>query len=367
LGAHDRTAWQAGISVEDATVDIERPNELLDYLRSHGHVLPGQIITSRLLEGGVSNRTVLVERVSADGKALDAWVLKQALERLRVAIEWHSSPLRIHREAAGMRALNQMLPRDSVPTLVFEDDEHHLLAMSAVSRPHTNWRDDLLAGHVEQNLAHQYGTLLGNIHAISHARKDPYATIFADRSFFESLRLEPYYRYTAVQCPQVSEIINRLCTDTLNHPLALVHGDFSPKNLLVKNGSLILLDHEVIHWGDPAFDVGFSLCHLLSKALHLPVHRADFMTAAQNSWQAYRKVFRNTLDNHYEDRCQRHLLACLLARVDGRSPLSYLSQSQRDHQRKAAVFFLKKYPIGMSALLTAYSAMLEQGAHAINH
>ena len=41
-----------------------------------------------------------------------------------------------------------------------------------------------------------------------------------------------------------------------------------------------LLDHEVAHFGDPAFDLGFSLTHLLSKALHLEAYRPLFLAAA---------------------------------------------------------------------------------------
>ena len=345
-------------------MDIERPAQLLDYLRTHGHLLPGQIVSSRLLEGGVSNRTVLVERRAADGTPLGDWVMKQALERLRVAVEWHSSPLRIHREAAGMRALGELLPVGTVPALLFEDSEHHLLAMSAVSQPHANWRDELLAGRIEPALVEQYGALLGRIHGMSRARASEYAPAFADRSFFESLRLEPYYRYAALKLRDAAAALEQLCVETLESRGALVHGDFSPKNLLVRSGTLVLLDHEVIHWGDPAFDVGFSLSHLLSKARHLPASSTAFMAAAARSWAAYVAAHGPGITAAYEDRCQRHLLACLLARVDGRSPLAYLSPGARDAQRQAASRLLVARPVGMPALFIAYSATLDTGTHA---
>ena len=105
--------------------------------------------------------------------------------------------------------------------------------------------------------------------------------MFDDRSFFESLRLEPYYLYTATQVPAGRDVpATSWSRDTRERRLTLVHGDYSPKNVLVHDDRLILLDHEVIHWGDPAFDVGFALTHLLSKAHHLPTHREAFARAA---------------------------------------------------------------------------------------
>ena len=117
------------------------------------------------------------------------------------------------------------------------------------------------------------------------------AGLFDDRSHFESLRLEPYYAFTATQIPAAAGFLQALIAGTRARRLTLVHGDFSPKNILIHRDSLVLLDHEVIHWGDPAFDLGFSLTHLLSKAHHLPNHRADFANAAREYWQTYRDGF----------------------------------------------------------------------------
>src|SRR6185503_2499871 len=94
-------------------------------------------------------------------------------------------------------------------------------------------------------------------------------SIFADRTFFEALRIDPYYRAAGIRHPAAGKFYDRLIAETATVQETLVHGDFSPKNVLVREGRLILLDFEVIHFGDPAFDLGFSLTHLLSKAHHL--------------------------------------------------------------------------------------------------
>jgi 5-methylthioribose kinase len=322
------------------TLDIEQPDQLLAYLRQHNHIAAGEEVTITPLAGGVSNRTVLVERTSGE-----AWVLKQALEKLRVAVDWFSSPQRIHREAAGMRSLAELLPPGAVPRLIFEDSEHHLLAMDAVPQPHANWKTMLLAGDLDAYHVSQFGEILAAIHGRSHAEAERLAPIFADRSFFESLRLEPYYSYTASQYPNAQPFFDTLLEETRAQSLALVHGDYSPKNILVHADQLVLLDHEVIHWGDPAFDVGFSLTHLLSKAHHVTTHRRKLILAAQLYWQSYTTALEDISTwEGYESRSVRHTLACLLARVDGRSPLEYLTADERDRQRSMVLSLMAKPP-----------------------
>jgi aminoglycoside phosphotransferase (APT) family kinase protein len=135
----------------------------------------------------------------------------------------------------------------------------------------------------------------------------------------------------------------------------LVHGDYSPKNVLVHDGRLVLLDFEVIHWGDPAFDVGFALTHLLSKAHHRPALRPAFLDAARTFWRAYRDAggFAD------EERAVRHTLACLLARAVGRSPLEYLDAEERSHQRRAVGELLPAPPDSIDDLVTAFAEALD--------
>src|SRR5215210_8750615 len=126
-------------------LDIERPADLLRYLRGTGRIAPDECPAVGVLAGGVSNRTVLVERPSGE-----AWVLKQALAKLRVAVDWFSSPERIHREALGLRWLARLAPPGTITPLVFEDHDRHLLAMRAVPRPLENWKALLLAGRLDE-------------------------------------------------------------------------------------------------------------------------------------------------------------------------------------------------------------------------
>ena len=331
-------------------IDIERPEELLAYLRNTQRIAPDEVPAINVLAGGVSNRTVLVERPTGE-----AWVLKQALAKLRVQVDWFSDPTRIVREGLALRWLEQLAPPGTIPSLVFEDTSNYILAMQAVPQPHENWKKLLLAGKVEQDHVAQFGTLLGTIHRRAYERCEELAPLFSDRTFFESLRLEPYYAYTATQVPQAHEFLTALIEQTRGYALTFVHGDYSPKNILVLRGKHILLDHEVAHFGDPAFDLGFSLTHLLSKAHHLSAQRFTFARAALHYWHYYCQALGDDAwAGDLEARTCQHTLACLLARVAGRSPLEYLSQEERAHQQQVVLALLKDVPQDLPELISTF-------------
>lgn len=309
-------------------LDIEVPEALEQWLRATGRLDAGVRVRMTRLAGGVSNRTVQVDFPSGQ-----SWVLKQALSRLRVAVEWLSDPARIQREAAGMRVLHELAPPGTIPRLVFEEPQHHVLAMETVASPHENWKHALLLGQVDLDLARQFGHLLATIHgrSISHAsRLRPW---FEDRTFFEGLRLEPFYEFSARALPAHRTFLLALAEETRTQRQALVHGDYSPKNILVHQGRLVLLDHEVIHWGDPMFDVGFALAHLLCKAHARPATRGLLHRAAVEFTTAYFDEIPVAMRSETQRaRASRHGLACLLARVVGRSPVDYLSQVAQTRQ-----------------------------------
>jgi 5-methylthioribose kinase len=328
------------------------------YLCEKGFVVAGGDLSLECLPGGVSNRTVLVR--FSDGRR---WVLKQALPKLRVAVDWFSSPERIHREALALQWFARLAPAGSVPRFEFEDQANHLLGMDAVPFPHQNWKTALLLGNVNSNHVEEFGRLLGLVHRRASEERD-LGQVFEDTSFFESLRLEPYYLYSAEQVPESAEFLHRLVDETRSCRLTLVHGDYSPKNILLHNDKLILLDYEVAHFGEPAFDLGFSLTHFLSKAHHLRAQRALFADAAIRYWQVYWQTLGDLpWARDLEPRAVRHALGCLLARVVGRSPLEYLSDPERACQRQAVLSLLPNPPCRVQDLVSEFLSRLELCAY----
>ena len=336
-----------------AELDIEDPAALVSYLRDTGRIGADEAPSVRTLAGGVSNKTVLVERAGGE-----AWVLKQALPKLRVKVDWFSDPARIGRESLALRWLPRLAPEGSITPLVFEDPGQFLLAMAAVPRPHENWKAMLLRGRVFPRHVRQFGALLGTVHRRASERCDELAVLFEDRSFFESLRVEPYYAYTVTQVPDAAAFIRDLIDTTRATRQTLVHGDYSPKNVLVpRGGRIVLLDHEVIHWGDPAFDLGFALTHVLSKAHHLPKFRDQFADAARSFWQSYvESVGDVPWRGDIGQRAVRHTLGCLLARGAGRSPLEYLSADERERQLEATVKLMQAPPATVGELVQQFLA-----------
>ena len=340
-------------------VDIENFAALRDYLIQHHHIQPRDIVSFEKLTGGISNRTVKITWPDGHG-----WVLKQALEKLRVSVDWFSNPARIQVEAKALRWLNHSAPKGMTPEFIFEDASNHLLAMQAIPDDHDNWKSILLSGHIVPDHFEQFGMLLGAIHRRSSESKEQIGKMFADTSYFESLRLEPYYLYTAQQVPAASEFLLALTKDTLCHKDSLVHGDYSPKNTLVYHGKLILLDYEVVHFGDPAFDIGFAMAHFLSKAHHLPSARTELADAAELFVRTYRRAVELLpWAVQIESRLVRHSLGCLLARVAGKSQLEYLLPEEMARQKDIVLQLIANPPECVESLIEQFVKKIETYAN----
>jgi 5-methylthioribose kinase len=331
-------------------IDIEDLAALQQYLVSRKHINGEEIVTITKLSGGVSNRTVRV--VWPDGHG---WVLKQALAKLRVDVDWFSSPERIQVEAKALRWFNQFAPPGATPFFMWEDVANHLLAMEAIPEGHENWKSVLLREEIVLDHFEQFGWLLGTVHRQSSRSGAEVRELFSDTTYFESLRLQPYYLYAAQTTPAAAGFLETLVEQTLSHKLCLVHGDFSPKNTLLYRGKLILLDYEVVHWGEPAFDLGFALTHFLSKANHLSHSRGRMGDAASRFWEVYRnEIAPLEWADALEPRVVLHTLGCLLARVAGKSPLEYLTQQEMTRQRNITLRLIKSPPQRVNDLVAKF-------------
>ena len=338
--------------------DIEDFDGLRDYLTTRGYIKSGETVSFTNLHGGVSNRTVKV--AWADGRG---WVLKQALAKLRVDVDWFSSPERIGVEAKALRCLNRLAPPGTTPAFIFEDLTQHLMGMEAIPEGHENWKTVLLSGRIISDHFEQLGRLLGAIHRRSSEAISEVRQLFSDTTYFENLRLEPYYLYTARNTEEASDFLNALAQETVLHKDCLVHGDFSPKNTLIYQNKLILLDYEVVHVGDPGFDLGFALTHFLSKAHHLPTERYRLACAAELFWQVYREeIAQLNWAKELEQRVVRHTLGCLLARVAGKSPLEYLTSAEMIRQRDAVLALMREPPVSVPKLIAEFIRKIESYA-----
>jgi 5-methylthioribose kinase len=316
------------------------------YLRELGRVPEGAGTLVRELSGGVSN---IVLRVDVPGQP--PLVLKQCRERLRVAMDWRARLDRIWTEHATLEFLGAILPAGTVPRVLFEDRANYLFAMTCAPEGAGTWKTQLLAGQVDPDIAARLGTILATIHAEAPGHPALGGTL-ADTSLFDELRVDPYYRTTARAHPDLTPKINALIA-AMDRPAGertLVLGDFSPKNILVHAGGLILLDFECAHAGDAAFDLGFFLSHLLLKTIRASVQGfgggGRYAELTQLFWKSYldRRVIELAARAAFVRRASLHSAACALARVDGKSPVEYLDAAGQSVARSFARDVLQTEP-----------------------
>lgn len=288
-------------------------------------VLKGSDVVTRVqaLGGGVSNVVLLVESSRA------RYVIKQPLEKLRVAEDWRASRERVFREAAALDFVGRTAP-GSAPTVVDLDTHGYALTMAAAPPDWRSWKELLLAGHIDPRLGAHLGSVLGTLHVESR-RDSAFLHALEDLRLFEQLRIDPYHRTVATRHPDLAAEITSVITE-LGQPKTryFVHGDFSPKNILVGKQGCWLIDFEVAHAGNPLFDVAFMTSHLVLKAVHHPADTERFRQVASAFLQSYAASGAPSFDQ----RSLSRQVGCLvLARVDGKSPVEYLSAGGREMAR----------------------------------
>jgi aminoglycoside phosphotransferase (APT) family kinase protein len=268
------------------------------------------------LTGGVSSD---IFRVDVEGRS---FCVKRALAKLKVAADWRAPIERNHSEAEWIRVAAELVP-DAVPRLIAEDAEAGLFAMQWLAPDaHPVWKAQLRDGTIEPAVAIEVGRRIVRVHAATAGRRD-IAARFATDHIFGPIRLEPYLLATAARHPDVAPALRAIAEGTARTKLALVHGDVSPKNILVGPRGPVFLDAECAWYGDPAFDLAFCLNHLLLKCLWVPASREGFLRCFDSLAQAY---LRGVPFPGIEERAASLLPAMLLARVDGKSPVEYLDE-----------------------------------------
>jgi hypothetical protein len=303
------------------------------YLRGR-RVIDSVPVTARALTGGVSSEVLAV---TGDGVDL---VVKQALSLLRVEQEWHADPRRILTEAASLRLAATIRP-DDVPIVLDVDDSAMTLTITRANRSLRNWKDDLLAGVIDRRTGGRLAAALAAWHTAT-ANQPPLREEFGTAGFVE-LRIDPFHRTIRDRHPALATRIDEFADRLLIDRLCLVHGDFSPKNVLADGNQICVLDWEVAHYGDPVFDLAFLQAHLVLKAVHRPADAAAYRSLAIGFLDDYAALVEPAL--HRPDEYLAGQVACLLlARVDGKSPAGYLTPPERGRVRGLAVHALTRRP-----------------------
>lgn len=304
--------------------------ELEDELRRLDVMADSPTIEWIPLTGGVSSE---IWRVELGDRTV---CVKRARPKLAVAAEWNAPVERNESEVAWLEVARE-INADAVPRVLGHRSDLHVFVMEYFDPDrYPVWKAELARGSVDEQFAAEVGARLGAIHA-STARNTELAERFATDDLFRSLRLEPYLDATAAAHPDLAARLRELSERTAATRLALVHGDVSPKNILVGPNGPVFLDAECAWYGDPAFDVAFCGTHLLLKCFQAPTSREALL----GSFDALVTSHSSLVDweplEDLQARVASLIPALLLARVDGKSPVEYLTaESDKDTVRRAA-------------------------------
>src|SRR3989442_4648008 len=321
-------------------------------LRRAGIAGPAEVPHVEPLGGGVSSDIWRVDLASGPV------CVKCALPRLRVAQVWEAPIERSRYEYEWFRIAAAAVP-GAVPQVIAQ--EGGVLAMQYLDPArHPVWKDLLRKGHADAGFASKVGRSLAAIHSATANQKEVERR-FASDDIFYAIRLEPYLVATAAAHPDLEANLLGLLARTAITKLCLVHGDVSPKNILVGPRGPVFLDAECAWFGDPAFDLAFCLNHLLLKCIWVPACADRFLGAYDALKDAYlERVTWEQVDT-IEQRTARLLPALLLGRIDGKSPVEYIvAESDKAIVREVATTLIVSHPTSLAEIRDAWARHLRR-------
>jgi aminoglycoside phosphotransferase (APT) family kinase protein len=328
------------------------PNDILGVLRRGGLLDFAHEPRGEPLTGGVSSD---IWRVELPGGAV---CVKRALARLKVKADWRAPLERSGYEAAWMEVARGIVP-EAAPEILFVDRAAGAIVMPFLPPDRYRlWKRALRGGDADPRTAAAVGERLCRIHA-GTARRHDVAARFPTDAIFHDIRLEPYLVATGHAHPALGPALRRLARRTAATKLALVHGDVSPKNILLGPGGPVFLDAECAWYGDPAFDLAFCLNHLLLKCLWTPAAALGFLACFDALGEAYLGGVAWEPRGEIEARAAALLPGLFLARVDGKSPVEYVTAAaDKERVRRVAGAFLQAPPAALASIREAWAVEL---------
>ncbi len=325
---------------------------MIESLQRAGLIEDPAACAFEMLTGGVSSD---IWKVTTPQRT---YCVKRALPKLKVAADWQAPVERNRFEVAWFQIAHGIVP-DAVPEVLFHDEREMLCAMRFLDpQDHRLWKQELRDGRADPPEASAVGARLGQIHAAT-ANNPQVAAEFPANGIFQAIRLEPYLEATATVHPDLRKQLFGLSQRTGAQRVAMVHGDVSPKNILLGPKGPVFLDAECACMGDPAFDLAFCLNHLLLKSLWNPAARPAFGACFQALASAYLAQVNWEPVAALEARAASLLPALLLARIDGKSPAEYITtDAQRAHARHCARPLIINPPARLDEVLTAWNQEL---------
>jgi len=297
-------------------IDIADQQVFEAYLLEKGIIKKDEDYFIKYLSGGVSGTTAFVQAGSQD------MIIKQALAKLKVAEEWLCDPSRMEAEMKSNEIYHRLVP-ENVPKVISYDPENYIFVREAAPDSCRMWKTDLMTSQLDFEVSAKVMQTLATVHN-KCADDAEVAKEFEDKEIFYELRISPYIEFILKKHPQLTDYAKPISDELMNSNITLVHGDYSPKNIVLDGRKVFVTDYEVAHYGHPAFDVAFLANHLVLKAIHMRDFGGAFLAMLRQTLKLYFDQVEFMDKKELETSFVKLLPLLMIARVDGKSPVEYI-------------------------------------------
>ncbi len=285
-----------------------------------------------------------------DGVSSDIWYvktennkefcIKRALNKLTVKEDWYAPVDRSNFEVYYFKACKKIIP-ESFPKILGHDKKKYILAMEWYeANDFKVWKEKLLNKEININDAKKISDILVKKHNYFY-NNSHYKKKFENSKTFYSIRIEPYLIFTSKNYPEQSKKFIDAANSLSLHKKTIIHGDFSPKNILISKDYPVILDAETACWGDPVFDLAFCNNHIILKSILHNKYKKNYMLLSQKLIKNYIQQIKWENKNDFIQRFLKLLPLLMLARLDGKSPVEYFKDNHKNKSRLLALSLIR--------------------------
>ena len=312
---------------------IDTSEAIIFYLSEHDLLMPGETPPVTYMDGGVSGVVALVDTRQR------LLLVKQALAKLKVKADWKCDVRRIEVEHEAL-CLYASIVADCVPKPIMYDRENCIMIREAAPAYCDTWKKDLLQGRINHAIAEKAISSLAAVHQHTAVNHDAF-NYFNDQTFFDELRIKPYILHLLNKYPELTKQAEEQVSMLRENCIALIHGDYSPKNIIVDVDRIYIVDMEVACYSHPAFDLAFFMNHFFLKSIHMHEYKEEFLKTIRIMMNRYLSIATYCSSSDIESATVHLLGFMLLARIDGKSPVEYIvSDNEKQHVRNLGLTIL---------------------------
>ena len=312
--------------------------------------LPKEIYLASIKFGLLSKSQKYNFKKITDGVSSDIWhvktsnneyCIKRALAKLTVKEDWFAPIERNNFEANYFTNCKSIIPK-SFPTLLGHDKKNFILALEWFdNNKFVVWKKKLLEKSISLKDGKRIGRLLGIVHKYYYKKKK-FKKIFLNDKTFYAIRIEPYLVFTSKFYPELLSYYKSTIAFLTKNQNTVIHGDFSPKNILIGKNYPIILDAETACWGNPIFDLAFLNNHIILKSILNKDIFKSYLNLSKSFLETYLSHFPIINTKNYLKKFIILQALLILARVDGKSPVEYFNNKNKILARNLAKRIISK-------------------------